>query len=612
MACLPIENYGVIGNMRTAALVGTNGSLDWLCLPQFDSPSVFAAILDENKGGWFRISPKPETIVKTKQFYWADTNILVTRFFTGGAVGEVVDFMPAGEDRGLVRHVRSIRGRITFEVECRPAFNYARDAHDLELDANGARFHAPGLTVTLAAHCPLVSLDGAAVGEVALDTGESCSFLMTSSVSRDAKPEAFSEETSKALFDEAANYWRSWIEKSTYRGRWREIVHRSALMLKLLVFEPTGAIVAAPTCSLPEVVGGERNWDYRFTWIRDAAFTVYALMRIGFTQEASSFMGWLQARCRELEPDGSLQVLYRIDGGHELAEEVAVHLDGYRGSAPVRIGNGAAHQLQLDIYGELMDSVYLYNKHVNPISFEFWQYLRRMTNWVCENWDQPDEGIWEVRSGRQKFVYSRMMCWVALDRALRLANKRSFPADFERWTRVRDEIYMDIQQNGWSTERNAFIQHYGSESLDASLLMMPLVFFLSPVDPRMIRTLHAIDTPREEGGLVSGGLVYRYNEEEAPDGLRGQEGTFNMCSFFLVEALTRAGRVNPEYLEQARMLFEQMLGNANHLGLFSEQTGPGGEALGNFPQALTHLALISAAYNLDLALGEAGRASAMR
>jgi GH15 family glucan-1,4-alpha-glucosidase len=371
------------------------------------------------------------------------------------------------------------------------------------------------------------------------------------------------------------------------------------------VFQPTGAIVAAPTTSLPETLGGERNWDYRYTWIRDAAFTVYALLRIGFTEEASQFMHWIEKRCHEMEEDGSLNIMYGIDGRHDLREEILAHLEGYRGSSPVRIGNGAYGQLQLDVYGELMDSVYLFNKYGTPISYDLWRYLRRLTNWVCDNWSRQDEGIWEVRSGRQHFVYSRLMCWVAIDRALRLAEKRSFPADRDRWLAVRDEIYEEIQAKGWSADRKAFIQYYGSESLDAGLLMMPLVFFMSPTDPRIVQTLEAILRPPGERGLVSDGLVYRYNAEEVPDGLRGVEGTFNMCTFWLVEALTRLGRSEPARLDEARLMFERMLGYGNHLGLYAEQTGPRGEALGNFPQAFTHLALISAAYNLDRTLGGA-------
>jgi GH15 family glucan-1,4-alpha-glucosidase len=354
---------------------------------------------------------------------------------------------------------------------------------------------------------------------------------------------------------------------------------------------------------LPEYIGGERNWDYRYTWIRDAAFTLYGLLRIGFTEEAAQFMKWLEQRCREHNPDGSLQVMYGIDGRHQLTEEILDHLEGYQGSAPVRIGNGAYDQLQLDIYGELMDSVYLYNKHGEPISYDLWIHLRQLLDWVCENWQRADEGVWEVRGGRHQFVYSKLMCWVALDRGLRLADKRSFPADRERWLRVRDQIYEEIFTRGWNPQRQVFVQHYDTDSLDAGSLIMPLVFFLSPTDPRMLATLDAIYRSPKQGGLVSNSLVYRYNPTESPDGLKGNEGTFNMCTFWLVEALTRAGRMERYRLDEARLIFEEMLGYANHLGLFAEEIGPSGEALGNFPQAFTHLALISAAWSLDRELG---------
>ena len=405
-------------------------------------------------------------------------------------------------------------------------------------------------------------------------------------------------------FRETVTFWRSWLSQCTYFGRWREVVHRSALLLKLLQYEPTGAFVAAPTCSLPEDIGGVRNWDYRYCWLRDSAFTIYALLRIGFTSEAVKFMDWLSDRWHEKrsEGDGPLQLMYGIGGETHLTEFELDHLEGYHGSGPVRVGNAAYSQFQLDIYGELMDSVYLYNKHAAPVSYESWLHLRRLIDWVCENWHRADEGIWEVRGGRRQFVFSKMMCWVALDRGLRLADKRSLPADRQRWSRVRDKIYEQVMEQGFCPQQQTFTQAYGSKELDASNLLMPLVFFTGPNDPWMLSTIEAIRTPLSKGGLANDGLIYRYDPERSPDGLPGREGTFNMCSFWLVEALTRAGRTDPKRLEDARLLFEQMLGYANHLGLYAEQTGPQGEALGNFPQAFTHLSLISAAFNLDRAL----------
>jgi GH15 family glucan-1,4-alpha-glucosidase len=606
----PIENYGLIGNMQTTALVGMNGSIDWFCYPYFDSASVFCAILDDAKGGRFKIAPVPDG-VKSKQYYWPDTNVLVTRFHTPAGVGRVIDFMPVGVRTsdcirdGLIRRVQAIRKSMTFRLECRPAFNYGRDTHTLTITKDGARFQSSRLTLRLGSTIPLTQDSNGIFTEFTLQEGEEVDFCLQEIESGPTQgtfscPETQAEE----LFKHTVDYWRRWLSKCTYTGRWREMVHRSALVLKLLTFQPTGAIVAAPTCSLPEEIGGVRNWDYRYTWIRDAAFTLYGLLRIGFTEEASAFMHWLEARCHELNPDGSLQLMYGIDGRHQLTEETLTHLEGYRGSRPVRVGNGAYNQLQLDIYGELMDSVYLFNKYGTPISYDLWKHLRRMINYICDNWHRTDEGIWEVRGGRQHFVYSKLMCWVALDRGLRLAEKRSFPADRERWLKTRDAIYEEIMAKGWDPQRQAFIQRYGSTSLDAANLVMPLVFFVSPTDPRMLKTLDAINQKPEQGGLVSNGLVYRYNLSEIQDGLDGEEGTFNLCTFWLVEAMTRAGQADRERLEEARLVFEQMLGYANHLGLYAEETGHHGEALGNFPQAFTHLALISAAFNLNRALGK--------
>ena len=577
MSYQPIENYGLIGNMRTTALVGMDGSIDWLCFPHFDSPSVFAAILDDGKGGRFTIAPISNG-VKSKQYYWPDTNVLVTRFHSPGGVGRVIDFMPVGirsknsHPYGLVRRVQAIRGTMTFRMECRPAFNYGRDTHTINVNPHGAAFHSPNLTLRLGTKVPLKQDGNGIVTEFAVQEGEVIDFCIQGVDETTSSPSYCPEEHAEELFTQTVAYWRKWLSKCTYSGRWREMVYRSALALKLLTFEPTGAIVAAPTCSLPEGIGGERNWDYRYTWIRDAAFTLYGLLRIGFTDEASQFMHWLEARCHELNPDGSLQIMYGLDGRHTLTEETLDHLEGYRGSSPVRIGNGAYDQLQLDIYGELLDSVYLYNKYGTPISYDLWKHLRRLINWVCDHWQRPDEGVWEVRGGQQHFVYSKLMCWVAVDRGIRLADKRSFPADRDRWLKVRDAIYEEIMDKGWDSNRQAFIQRYGSDSLDAANLMMSLVFFVSPTDPRMLKTLDATLLSPEQGGLVSNGLVYRYNIEETTDGLSGEEGTFNICTFWLVEALTRAGRVDKSRLDDARLLFEQMLGYANHLGLFAEET----------------------------------------
>ena len=610
MGYQPIENYGIIGDLHTAALVGMNGSIDWLCFPRFDSPSVFAAILDHRKGGHFCIHPIQAERLATKQFYWPETNVLVTRFFTPDGVSEVVDQMPIDEpapwhgQHQLIRQVRVVRGEMAFRMECRPRFNYARDDHTVQTcGTEGFSFHSKTLSLGLATRIPLKQEGQDAVAEFRLSEGESATFLLQEIPEGTGCGKALREEEADLICQHTVAYWRRWIARCRYQGRWREMVYRSALVLKLMTYEPTGAMVAAPTASLPEGIGGTRNWDYRYTWIRDAAFTLYGFLRIGFTQEAAAFMRWLEARCHELEPDGSLQVMYGLDGRHCLTEETLEHFEGYRGSKPVRIGNAACGQLQLDIYGELMDSVYLYNKYGSPISYDLWRELRRLLNWVCDHWRQPDHGIWEVRGRRQHFVYSKLMCWVALDRGLRLAEKRSFPADHAKWLKNRDALYEEILQKGWHQQRNAFVQYYGSGALDASNLIMPLVFFMSPTDPRMLRTLDATNQSPKKGGLVSNSLVYRYNVTEVDDGIEGDEGTFNMCSFWLVEAMTRAGRVDRRRLEEARLMFEKMLGYANHLGLYAEQTGRLGEALGNFPQAFTHLALISAAYNLDRALG---------
>ena len=604
MAYLPIANYGLVGNMRTAALISTEGSIDWFCFPRFDAPSVFGALLDDLQGGRFKIAT-PQKPVTTKQSYRADSNVLTTRFLSPGGAGEIIDFMPMPAREGecvLLRKVRADRGTVAFRMECQPAFNYGRDEHRTEISPQGAVFCSPTLNLSLATPVKLQRYRGGVAADFVLQEGESTTFALAPLAAGATSVVCCSGAEVDALLEETVQYWRNWIGKCTYRGRWDGMVRRSAFTLELLAYQPTGAVIAAPTTSLPEMIGGQRNWDYRCSWIRDSAFTVYALLRIGLTDEADRFMSWLESRCAEMEPDGSLQTVYGIDGRRSLPEETLSHWEGYQGSRPVRIGNAAATQLQLDIYGELMDAAYLYNKYGSPISSELWRDLRRLVDWVAQNWRQPDNGIWEVRSGVQHFVYSKLMCWVALDRGIRLAGKRSFPADLDRWLKARDTIYLELLEKGWNQARQAFVQSYGGQALDASSLIMPLVFFMSPTDPKILATLDAISAPPSRGGLLSGGQVYRYNAEETQDGLAGGEGTFNMCTFWLIEALTRAGRTDPARLEQARLLFENMLGQANQVGLYSEEAGPCGEALGNFPQAFTHLGLISAAFNLNRAL----------
>jgi GH15 family glucan-1,4-alpha-glucosidase len=604
-AYLPIENYGIIGDLQTVALVGINGSIDWYCYPRFDSPSMFGGLLDVGRGGHFQIVPV-DTAARHKQLYFPDTNVLITRFLSPDGVGELTDFMPMGRGdentaRSIIRRVCQVRGTMRFRAECLPAFDYARAGHETVVQSAGALFvptrpiaEAPDLRMALRTNVPLAALRDGVAGEFTLSAGESASFVLAPAGGTETLPPVVEGEVDLA-FQTTVRFWRRWLSHCSYRGRWREMVLRSALALKLLTYAPTGAIVAAPTTSLPETLCGTRNWDYRYTWIRDAAFTLYALLRIGFTEEAGQFMEWLEARSRELEADGSLQIVYGIDGRHALPETLLPHLAGYCDSRPVRIGNAAYSQLQLDIYGELMDSVYLYNKHGSPISYDLWNNLRRLMDWLTRNWDRPDEGIWEVRGGRHHFVHSKVMSWVAFDRALRISRQRGLPADEHTWRETRNQIYEQIVERGWSPERRAFVQYYGSDILDASNLLMPLVKFLGPTDPRFLATL---DRTLED--LVSDSLVYRYDPAACDDGLGGaREGTFSMCTFWLVECLTRAGRT-----EDARLIMEKMFTYANHLGLYAEEIGPSGEALGNFPQAFTHLALISAAVNLDRALGQ--------
>jgi GH15 family glucan-1,4-alpha-glucosidase len=606
----PIEDHGLIGDLQTAALVSTDGTVDWLCLPRFDSPSIFGSLIDREHGGFFRIRPANEGTV-ARQMYLPGTAILVTRFMSPEGVGEVIDFMPiagdvATDQHRLVRLIHVVRGRMRFEAEVRPRFDYGREKPRVEIAGGnaGAVFSTNSMSLTLsmapeagvAEDLEVRESDGGVIGLGTLSAGEIGGLILESNSGR--APRRIPAAEIRGLFEETRDYWRDWIAHSRYRGRWREMVERSAMTLKLMTYAPTGALVAAPTAALPEQVGGERNWDYRYTWVRDASFSVYALLSLGFTDEAQAYLKWLGQRVRESGgSNGPLQIMYRVDGSPDLREEVLEHLEGYRKSRPVRIGNGAAGQLQLDIYGEALDSVFLGDASNIRVGHEGWTQIAGVVDWLCDHWDRPEEGIWETRGGQQDFVYGRLMSWVAFDRAIRMATSRSRPADLQRWTSARDAVYTQIMDRGFHPGRGAFVQHYQTDVLDASLLYMPLVGFISPEDPMWQTTLKAMD-----GELVSDSLVYRYDPAASPDGLIGSEGTFSICTFWYVDALARSGR-----LEEARLTFDKMLTYGNHLGLYSEEIGPTGEQLGNFPQAFSHLALITAAVNLDYQLDHGAR-----
>ena len=587
-----IEDYGQIGNLKTVALVSMNGSIDFMCYPTFDSPSVFAKMLDSDKGGSFSVTPQFKEY-KTKQLYLPDTAVLLTRFFSEEGIAELTDYMPLSEgynkmSNAIVREIKTVRGNITYQVKCNPAFDYARAEHTCELKDNIVTITAQDkeqTTMRLMADVDLEVKDNAGYAEFTLKESEVAYLVFECGKEQNVTEnpvDAYKENTKRATTE----YWRNRSKKSTYKGRWKEAVKRSAITLKLLTSAEHGSMVAAPTFSLPETLQGERNWDYRYTWIRDAAFTMYAFLRLGYTDEATAFLRWIHDRCT----DDKLYLMYAIDGSHDLEEKELSHMEGYKKSVPVRIGNGAQDQLQIDIYGELIDTIYIYNKQHSAITYEFWETIVKQIDMVIEHWQKADHGIWEIRNVEKEFLHSRLMCWVAMDRAIKIADHRSFPYPKEEWNKIRTEIYLDIYHNFWNEKVGAWVQYKGSDKVDASVLLMSLMHFISPHEPRWLSTMEVVE--RELGLDV---LVYRYrNGIDQFDGLDGEEGTFNMCSFWFIEALAKSGQVT-----KALDSFEKMNGYANHLGLFAEQISHKAEHLGNFPQALTHLALISAALEID-------------
>ncbi|KAI9172158.1 glycoside hydrolase family 15 [Paramyrothecium foliicola] len=652
---LPIEDYGMVGNMHTCALIGIDGSVDYMCWPDFDSPTVFCRLLDKDKGGHFSIAPPEDVICTTKQQYLPSSCILQTRYIHEDGVVDLVDFFPRPKNaqvmtRGykhgayreatkvqeelkkwLVRRVDCIRGSMTLDVEIFPAFGYGKEAHKTTIcqethsaempESKVATFHSGDTKLQLDVAVDLGEDDSSqpaicfkkktrdgmlgegVVGQIVIHEGQAISFII-----RNDKPDHVTKHITTAVVDQQQHdtqtFWYNFISQSKYKGRWREVVSRSLMILKMMTYEPTGAIIAAPTFSIPEDIGGVRNWDYRYSWVRDASFTIYILLRMGFKAEADAYMDFIMERfVHSRGPDGGLPIMFTIRGETDIPEITLDHLEGYRGSSPVRIGNGAAFHQQFDIYGELMDAIYLYNKYGKPVPWDVWRSVRELLDYVLTIMDKPDMSIWEVRNNKQNFTYSKIMLWVAFDRGLRLADKRCFPCpNRDNWRKARDNLYEEIMEKGYNLEKNCFVQSYENNTmLDSSILIAPLVFFISPCDPRFISTLDQILLPPEKGGLTSTGLVYRYDTELSDDGVGGREGAFSMCTFWLVEAMTRASVYEPKYLPRAVNMFQNMLSFSNHLCMFSEEIARTGEQLGNTPQAFSHLALISAAFNLDRA-----------
>ncbi|XP_006457663.1 hypothetical protein AGABI2DRAFT_181791 [Agaricus bisporus var. bisporus H97] len=713
---LPIADHALIGNLRTAALVSLDGSVESYCVPHFDSPSVFARILDKDKGGHFSI--QPTISCRSKQNYLPSSNVLQTKFMNEVGVVSVTDFLPrplhpspfgASHPKPLlpwlIRRVECIRGALTVNVEVAPAFNYARNPHTTSIvdddsapstaekhqkaveKRQKAVFESADLTLDLryvaektvaeAIEPPIVvltTLDLSAKGHkglavqatISLVEGQAVTFVLRhppGSANSYASPQIqapkpqttlgpevpqagisqapratvgtvdaqsrkasvgvialendgsvpharphddpyLTKELVHSLLHMTNRYWYDWIRQSTYTGSWKEAVLRSALALKLLIFEPTGAVVASPTFSLPEYIGGTRNWDYRYSWIRDSSFTLYALIRLGFTEEANAFLGFIFERLRDKNPDGSLQIMYTIHGEKEIPEIELTHLDGHKGSKPVRVGNGAADHVQLasdsvcDIYGELMDCVYLGQKYGKPLGYDDW------VDYVVEHIHDTDLSIWEVRNRQRHFTYSKIMLWVAIDRGLRLADKRSLPCpNRHKWLAARDELYEEIMELAWNKEGKYFGQSYEeTDVLDSAVLIMPLVFFMQASDPRFVSTLKQILKTPDKGGLTSNNLVYRYDTRKSDDGVGGEEGTFCLCTLWCIEALTRAGQSDKTFLPKAVSMFEDFLLYLNHVGLCSEEVSDAGEGLGNAVQGFTHVTLISAAYNLSRTL----------
>jgi len=596
-----IHEYGLIGDMHGSALVASDGSIDWCCIPRFDSPALFSKILDDHNGGFFKLTPS--NIHSVTRRYRPDTNVLETSFNTSSGSGILYDFMPVHhhsvmpraprevtETQRVVRILHCTQGRLDFEMECCPKFDYGTIVPHAALSTPHTGIaHGGSDAVSVFCSAPLTLVNDGFRARGAIFEQEKLYATVSNQSSFSHHTEPLTPEKLDQELDDTTAFWEGWAAQCTFRGEHRDAVVRSALTLKALTYAPSGGLVAAPTTSLPETIGGVRNWDYRYTWIRDATFALYALSIIGFTGEARAFKDWLEwstsGRARDL------QVMYGLGGERRLTEIEIPELDGYERSRPVRIGNGAYNQFQLDIYGEIMDSAHIFRKFGGSVDAEYWEYLRRVVNFVIDHWQEPDDGIWETRGGRQHFVFSKVMCWVAMDRAIKAVDTMGLPGDVKVWRTVRDQIRDEVMDKGYSESRQAFVQSYGSKNLDAANLMLPLVGFIPVTDPKMRSTIRAIQSELTN----SNGFVYRYRDFD--DGLGGSEGTFTICTFWLADNLIQIGE-----LKEARHLFETAMSCANDLGLLSEEYDDATNTmLGNFPQAFSHMAMINTAVHLQVA-----------
>jgi GH15 family glucan-1,4-alpha-glucosidase len=594
-----IGDYAFLGDTHSAALVSKSGSIDWMCLPRFDSDACFAAILDPQRGGHWRIAPASNDFT-VERTYRDESLVLETTFVTEGGRFRLTDCLPieqggeSADPRRLhthevyVRAVEGLEGHADVAMEFAPRFDYGGITPWIRRHAGGLEAVGGPSALDLQATVPIRRQDNGASAAFTIEVGQRAMFLARFHPSHLNPPELDVAADCDRLIERTDRFWRDWAARCTYHGRWRPEVIRSLIVLKALIYSPTGGIVAAPTTSLPEDIGGVRNWDYRYCWLRDATFTLEVLLDHGYTAEAEEWRDWL-LRAVAGDP-GELQIMYGVSGERRLTEMELPWLSGYEKSNPVRIGNGAVDQFQLDVYGEVMDSLHSATRAGNQPVAEAWELQRSIVDFVCQNWTSPDEGIWEVRSGRQHFVHSKVMAWVAVDRGISMVENFGREADVNSWKSVRSEIRQEVLERGFDSRHGHFKRSYTDPSLDASLLIMPLVGFIDANDPRMVATIEGV-----QRDLVVDGFVYRYQPTQVADGLPGNEGAFLMCSFWLVDCLELIGRH-----EQAEHLFELLVSQSNDLGLLAEQYDPRHERLlGNFPQAFSHVALATSALGLE-------------